>query len=158
MSKYMTKIHTHRVEEVGREYIHKIVGGILQPQGWPYDLVSPNGTRLEIKTSLLSETGYTSKRLMIPSGRWRWAHLYGSGKEHKGADRLILVASYRWVHGSGRLLQNPRIYDLDYERVIEALTHPEEEITLALLGGWNTWRKILPASRCDRADLKRRYV
>jgi hypothetical protein len=50
-----------------------------------------------VKTSLLCFTDKNKSRFP----RWRWDSLYGGGKESKGAQRIIPVASHRLRHARG---------------------------------------------------------
>jgi hypothetical protein len=154
--------HQKAVDAAGKRLIARLVDGAVEGGNWRYDLhigTVVGGTRklIEVKTALISVTnrdglffGYS------PCRRWHWAHLHGSGKTAKGADRLILIGSHRLVYGQGPFIQSPDFYDLDYEYVMRLLKHPNESITLSPRG-WNKWSRILPAFKMSAEDLTATY-
>jgi hypothetical protein len=136
--------------------VAKLVQGRIQSGNDRVDVVNGNGKLLEVKTSLLAEARMSVLSYRRP-GVGAGVTCTERARRLKGADRLILVASQHLIHGRGPLLQRPGFYDLDYEQVIDALKHAEEQISLAMLGGWNDWSGILPAFRRKAEDLTRCY-
>jgi hypothetical protein len=150
--------HSQRVGDAGKRCVAELVKGKVTSGNHAYDVISGNGTLIEVKTALLTRTGYGSSFSELPVGqRWHWSHLYGTGKESKGAQCLILVASHRLIDGPGPFLQRPDFYDLDYEQILDALKDPNEGITLTEFRGRNDWSRILPAFKRKSEDLTRLY-
>ena len=69
----------------GEEFIAELVGGDLATGSAPYDLISENGTTLEIKCPNLNEAVVGQI-----TNRWSWSHILGSGRKKK-FDRLLLL-------------------------------------------------------------------
>ena len=67
-------------------YIAELVKGQLMPRGSSYDVLTPNGTRLEVKYSCMSLPKGASKS----TRDWTWSSIKGKNRD-KVFDRLILV-------------------------------------------------------------------
>jgi hypothetical protein len=147
--------HNRAVELAGKERLLAIVGGRIQPGNRPVDLISGNGTQIEVKTSL--SRWFTNPSIFSEPGRsfpfWRWKGIPLS----KPAKRLILIGSARTINGKGPFIQRPRFFDLDYRQVAEALKSSEEIIQMRHFGGHSFWNKLLAKCELEAEDLKRDY-
>lgn len=144
---------THGIYE---ELICNLTGGQRMAAGHPYDVLSANKTRLEVKGSKLRRYGNSV------NGRWEWTDLLGKGRTPKQYDRLILVGDTELMCETdfGPLIDEAYYYfDVPYQWVLEyTCGHPARTLACAHLKvcsrfGRELWNKFA----CAEDDLAQRY-
>jgi hypothetical protein len=135
--------------KIGDEYqrlVCELVNGKLMWDRCPYDVLSGNGQRLEVKWSQLKTHGKSV------SPRWRFAHLLGSSGRNI-YDRLVLVCE-------GLLPLHPPyfFFDIPHAWVVDFYRKYSNYINLAYENGrsWifhELWENFL----CQPEDLARNY-
>ncbi len=121
----------------GEEIIAKMLGGIITPSNWRYDVKLPNDLELEVKYASLSYPNIEKAQTQV----WKWTELKGvDGK--KEYDSLILVGESHEKYKN--LYDNPDaehiFFDIPFEDVYKLIGKSR---TVALTTNPETVRSIV---------------